>query len=548
MIPIYFNASSHIWIFGLFVFNGLLLTWLLRYRYSSFSSLTESLEAQVLSAFFISVLVNGAVLLVLNWLSLKFSFAVWPLGVIALLLMSLTLILIFKARQFESIYFEISTVRLVLYLFTFILLFYNGGYIEQVSDAWWHMSLATKIGSQGTFIPSTGHLNGLFTRYYPPLWHGNLALANQLSGISVDVFWNSLTAWVGVFKLMGFYLFSLGISRRKSIATLSVLLFMILPGIGVAYMRVSAWPSHVAYTAWFVMFYLLASMLNELPDRRLGLFQSARQLVKASVAPMICLSALGVLVYFTHKAELLWLAIGWLAYLMAGSISRSLSGNKSFIIDRDHILLIYIYRASLVLLIGYCVYYVGRQGLVESGLSDQLLASLLPIVSLFLLLLIDLPFRNKAVPRIIFVILLGLILASINYVHFASLFIPELALNKGSNYASSATAIGYLGDELKAPGLHLQLRSGLLYSGVLSVLVALFMLIKSPTRLTIFLSGCGSLVIVFCFSPYFFHWFQGVLNYHSPWRIALLIFHPLTWAMGLVCLFGILRESAGERS
>ncbi|MFQ3245853.1 MAG: hypothetical protein ACI9SP_002501 [Arenicella sp.] len=547
-MPIYFNAVSHLWIGCLFIANGLMLTWLLRSKFKSFRSFTQPLEAQVLSSFFISLGLNGLILLLLSWMSLEFSLAKWPLGLIALGQTAFLYAFVIRVKAYHAFHFEINIARAALYLFVFVVLFYNGGLIDKMSDSWWHMSLANKIALESAFSPAVGHLTGLPTRYYPPLWHGNLALANQLSGISIAVFWNSVTAWVAVFKVMAFYLFAYGISKNKTTALLAAILFVLLPGIGVAYLRVSAWPSHVAYTAWYAMFYVFTLFLDSLPTDKASLRQTLLPFISTSASKLISLLFLSIIVVFTHKAEIVWFVIAWFSYLIAASLSRSLSRNDHYIVARDHLLLIYCYRAILILIAVFALWFAVNQHYLKAGISDQLLANLLPVAISVTLFLLDIRFKSRMVLRCIWLILLALVLGSVNYTHLYSLFVPGLALQTGQFYESSAVAIGYFGGELQVPSWHLQLRSGLLYSGVLSVLMAAVLLIVKPNRLSILTAGTGSVAMLFCASPYLYHWFQAVLDYHSPWRISLMIFHPIVWAFALVTLNEFRKTLANSRT
>jgi len=532
-MPIFFHIESHVWILYLFVANGLIVTWLLRSKFESFRVLTVSLESQLLSAFFISLGINGLSLLILDWLSIDFYFTKWSLIFLACILIPWLSITMVKS-DFSAFHFEIGLARLALYIFVFIVLFYNGGLIEQVSDAWWHMSLANKISVESTYSPTLGHLHGLPTRYYPPLWHGNLALAKLLSGVPIEIFWNSLTAWVGMFKVMAFYLFTYSLSKNQKLAILAAILFVLLPGVGVSYLRVSAWPSHIAYTAWYAMFSVFILLLDNLPREDQKLRQSLLPFLGASATKLVILLVLSTLIYFTHKAEVLWFSVAWFSYLVAASLSRLLSPKHEYIIERDHYLLIFFYRCILIALILYCSWFAATQEYHKPGMSDQLLAYLLPVVLSSILILLDFKFKSKAVAYCLLLVFLVLILGSVNYIHLYSLFVPELALPKGAFFESSSVAIGYLGGELKAPSWRLQLRAGLLYSGIFSVFIATVALVIKPTRLSILTAGTGCLALLFCVSPYLYHWLQSVLNYHSPWRISLIIFHPIVWALVLV--------------
>jgi hypothetical protein len=523
-----------------------MFTWLLRSKFESFRSFTNPLEAQILSGFFISLGVNGLILLLLDSLSLVFSLAKWPLLLIAGGLACCVYLFVIRLKAYQALRFEVSIARLGLYLFVFAVLFYNGGLIEKMTDSWWHMSLANKISLESTFNPQIGHLVGLPTRYYPPLCHGNIALAQQLSGISIPVYWNSLTAWVGMFKVMAFYLFAFGLGKNRQLALLAAILFVLLPGVGASFLRVSAWPSHVAYTAWYAMFYLFALIFDDLPESDKSLRHAVLPFLSDNASKLIGLTVLSVLVLFTHKAEILWFAVAWFAYLIAASFSRSLSKEAKYIAERDHYFLRYFYRGALLVTAAYALWFAANE-YPSTGLDDQVLAYLLPVALLSLLFLLDMPFKSKSVMTILMFVFLGLLLAAVNYTHLYSLFMPELALPAGASYESPAVATGYLGGELKAPSWHLQLRSGLLYTGVLSVPIAIAALAIKPTRLSIFVAGTSCLALLFCISPYLYHWLQALLNYHSPWRISLIIVHPITWALVLVTLNDVRKGSAWVR-
>ena len=545
MMPIFFNIESHLWIFALFIFNGLLATSLLRIYSGSFEVLTRSFESQVLSSFFISLTINSSILLVLSYMSLPFSKAYMPLVLICIAL-SLGLALSLRKGASVKTLFDVDFgfLRLGLYALTFILLFYNGAYIEQISDAWWHISLANKIGLESTFSPSVGHLTGLPTRYYPPLWHGNLALSSLLSGIDISIFWNSLTAWVAVFKVMAIYLIAQSFTKQRSIGLIAAALFVLLPGVGTSYLRVSAWPSHIAYTAWFALFYLTSNLLDSLPKDDADLFTSIKSVIKESKAALLGFPVLAVLIFYTHQAEVLWFAVACFAYCAAGSLSRNISSLNEFIVDRDNILIRLVYRFLLLALLAYASYFAFTQDYPSWGFSDHVLSNSVPILVLFILAVLEFSNMHLLLNRIQVIAILVIVLAAVNYQQFVSLFFSDLSLPKGQIYTASTVGIGYFGGELRLPSWNLQLRSGLLYSGVLGVLASVFLVAIRPTRASFLVAGTSCLAFVFFVSPYFYHWLQSILNnYHSPWRISIIIFHPIIWAMVLSSLWVNVRAS-----
>lgn len=539
MMPIFFHIESHLWIAYLFFINGALLHYLFRSFSTNYLELTSTLEAQFLASFFISISLNGLLLLGLDLLNLEFRLMLFVLPVICIAILTCVVRTTPKYEFKTILSFECDYKRLALYLSVFIMLFYNGGLIEQISDAWWHMSLANKIGTASSFDLETGHLNGRYSRYYPPLWHGNLALANILSGISIPVFWNSFTAWGAVIKVMSFYLFALSLSGQKSIATLGALLFVLLPGVGDSFLRVSAWPSHIAYTAWFSLFFISFSLLNQIKNSISGFLDASKALYEQRAIILTALTLL-ILINFAHQAELLWFAMAFLFYFIGISAQRVFKKSDTVEAEQSIWLINLLGKLLLVgalILSVWFVYQDWKKVLIN---PDGFLVYFIPILTL--LVFCYLQFQTIKKPSTYFtstakgaVLLVAIVLLlSIDLRHLLSLFNSELAYPKERFHELPLHALGWFGEELKIPGWHLQLRFGLLYSGILSIPLALFLAFYRPSRLTLFLASTSSFALLFCASPYLYHWLQELMNYHSPWRISLMIFHPITLSVAIV--------------
>jgi len=537
MLPIYFNIESHFWIAYLFFINGCLAQCLLRRYSTEFFELTKSLEAQVLSAFFISIGINGLLLYLLDLAALPFSSMFYLLG----LLSALLLLVCWGSYKQLNFDFELSYLRLVLYLFIFGVIFYNGALIEQISDAWWHMSLANKMALASSYTVEPGHLTGAAERYYPPLWHANLALAKTVSSVSIPVIWNSFTAWGAVMKVMAFYLFAYSLSNDKRIGLLAACLFVLVPGVGNSYLRVSAWPSHIAYTAWFSAFYVTAVLMRNMniefvSNIRNALSQSIGVLWRLRVQ-LSCLVALMLLMFFTHQAEVLWFALAWFVYMAACSIYRGFDSSGSYLAYRDNVLLRAIYQLSLVCFAALSLWFFYERGSIV--LTDKNLAYLLPFFGALSLLISEWCSRSQSVWRTIgrlsFVVLIAVLFVTINYTHLLSLFKPELSLP--SSGIRPAESIALLGGKLGLPSWRHQLGAGLLYSGILSIPISWALVYFKPSQLTLFVAATATTVFFFVLSPYLYQWLTDVLRYHSTWRIALLLFHPIILAAAFVMLF-----------
>lgn len=530
MMPIFFHAESHLWIAYLFFCNGLLIHFLLRSYSAGYFELTKPIEAQVLAAFFISISLNGLFLLGLGVLNLPFTWMRQVLPCISTLL--LISVFLSKARLLRAVSCDFNIWRAAGYLVVFVLLFYNGGLIEQASDAWWHMSYANKLNLANSLSVEVGHLNGVSHRYYPPLWHGNLALATSMSDISLPVFWNSFTAWGAVIKVMGFYLFALSLTRSVMVATLSSLLFVLLPGMGVSYLRVSAWPSHIAYTAFFTLFYVGFSYLDTfksiINDRVSILRQPAIILV---VLSLVCI------INFSHQVELVWFFAGLLFYVVGVCVVDIIMPDRTHPIEPKKFIIQL--GMSLVLILTITA---GLWRLVEGWGSihkshDLMIANIFP-VAFFSFIIFTLARRffyavdHRNNLEVLVLVAFGILLALlVDGRQLMSLFKPELAYPTSTYGEYPVAALGFFGHQLSLPGWHLQLRSGLLFSGVLSIPIAIGLACWKTNRATVFLASTASLSFLFLVSPYLHDWLVRILNYNSAYRISILIFHPIILAL-----------------
>lgn len=546
MMPVYFHLASHLWIFYLFFVNGFLIHFLLRQRSNigngNYFNMTNSLEASLLATFFMSLSVNGCLLLLFDLLNQPFSLMKITLPIVTVgLLLSIGKSGVSRIhKQFK---FDFDCRRLTLYVFVFLILFYNGGLIEQVADSWWHMSLVNKIALANSFSPEIGHLTGDQTRYYPPLWHANLALATILSGEPISVLWNSFTAWGGVLKVMGFYLFAFALSTNRPTAFIAAVLFVLLPGMGDSYLRVSAWPSHIAYTAMFFTFFVSFWLLDKYKKHDSGVIASICRNLFELKATLFMLLMLITVTLFVHQLELLWLYIGLMMYAVGVMVSPLLSVRFSAIESHQNDLIILLTWVVLLIGICICVYaFIDDWNLIKANF-DWLLVCLV-MFSLFLALLlmfvcIQLNMNTwlSKVSGLIIVVAGVLIVCSIDLKQLISLFLPGLAYPAPVSHEWPHLVDGYFGNELKLPTWTLQLRSALLYSGVLSIPLSLMLVIIKPSRLTLFVCINAIVAFLFCVSPYLYLWLAGVLSYHSPWRIILLVFHPIIIAHALYLLW-----------
>ncbi len=541
----------HFWLIYVFLCNGFVLTLVVCHRSRNFLELLANVECWFLSSFFISILLNGAVLLFCSWAGRSFSHTIYILPLVSVFILTI-LVLDWSSRNASSRlrFPDFGWGRLLVYVSIFIVLVYNGGLIEQPADSWWHMSLSNKIDIFNSFdVELIGnHLNGVTSRYYPPLWHGNLALLHRMSDISLPVIWNVFTAWGGVLKVMAFYLLALGISNNRNIALLSIVLFVLLPGLGDSYMRVSAWPSHVAYTAWFCMFYITFVVFDkcEMPEIALseGKFSAPVRgcfvLLKQNKAGILSFLVLALVVFFVHRAELLWFGLGMLFYaVMLLVCSLFFDVDKEECEPANWLLSIYLACGLTAVVYLMCVRYPALQWSVQSLTDTHLLLVLwFSLTSLFVYLLLEHSplsiFYNKRLARLLFIVVSLVLLLSVDMRQLLSLFYGNVNYSRPSLAGWPVYCTGWLDGNLMLPDWNMQLRQGFLYSGVLGIGASVLLLIFNPKRCTIFLAANSVIPFFFLVSPYLYQGLMDGVAYLSCWRVALLIFHPIILACCLV--------------
>ena len=547
-MPIFFNTASHLWIVYLFFVNGALLHWILRGASPGYARLTIPLEAQVLAAFFISISLNALAMLLVAAIGFSFYSLILGLPVLSLILvMGFTLTV--RQRGISNLLeFNVCIIRSLLYGVVFVILFYNGGLIERIADSWWHMSMANKIGIANSLDPRLSHLDGISRRYYPPMWHGNLALAHLLSGISIPVFWNSFTAWGGVLKVMAFYLFALALSKSNRVALMSAVLFVLLPGMSYSFLRVSAWPSHIAFAAWFALYYVVFRLLDHRPSLGRGIIRQLFDLLVAEKASILIAVVLLAIILSTHQLEALWFALSIFFYWLALVFVRVWVGGASVPTEPNLWWFELVGVCFAIMAIGATTWLVFVGFSVRTTEWDLVLSYLLPVTLFSGVLIAQLWLWNsspeplKSWFRVSILVMFGMLLFSIDLKQLYSLFDPSAAYPMPRYPQSPLQVRGIFGGMLELPGWHLQLRAALLYSGIISVPLALAAALIQLSRATLFLAANASMVLIICTSPYLYQWLSDVLYYHSAWRIAGLIFHPIIFASLFWLLVDILQK------
>ncbi|MDG1905450.1 MAG: hypothetical protein P8I38_07475 [Arenicella sp.] len=556
MMPLFFHAEAHLWIvYALFV-NGILFTLFVRQLNASAAQIFGTHEALLVTGLLVSLLINAGLFLIASAFGFSGASAssFIKIAVVAVTVGLCLALRFFSAKQnriqspastsFSFLLDPWMCSRFIFYALVALLLFYNGALIEQVSDAWWHLSLANTLSLDMSTANTSAHLIDAPGREYPMLWHINLAVLKLVSSHSLPELFNAATPWLAIAKLMAFFLIALGLTNNRAVATIAVALYIFLPGLGASYLRVSAWPSHVSYTAWFFAFFVVFRMMDNL-----GLNQAlAYTNQNAPRNPMLNMLRMQwfylvvfllcvIVIYFTHKVELVWLFVAMASYLISLLLLRDptcLEPNWSFLHKWVGIAL-----AICVLFFSIYLFFMKYLGTGKS--VDFFLVYSVPILlfsAIVALAIKRAPDKQSKSRQILAALTVLVLLAIIDWQHLASAFYPESAYPTRESHEWALLSQGWFGGTLLVPGWHLQLRSGLIYSGILSVPIAWCLAWLRPSRATLFLVSCGTVALLLCISPYLYTWFRSTLSqYHSSWRVALIIFHPIVYAVLLHTLF-----------
>ncbi len=568
-MPLFFHIESHLWLLYALFANGILCVLILKRFSAQAKALLVAPEAVGVVGLFCSLALNAGLFATLQPLGISSEVAPGYLRV-GLLVSTMTLLLALTWLQAGTspnatvsdattppralFYWPKSLIspirlsehlltscgiRMFAYGFVALVLFYNGALIEPVSDGWWHLSLANTLANDLGFSGMRAHLLGIEERAYPALWHINLAVLKLVSGQSLPELFNASTPWLAVIKLMAVYLFALALTQSRGTATLSLILFIVLPGLAASHLRVSAWPSHLSYTALFFAFFAIFKVFDGVArvNSKSGLrLANIKTLVRDNVAALLAVVLAALIMFFTHKVELVWLFIAMSSYLLCLLSLRSAQtveiGWSPWLRWGSSSLLL-----VLALLVTYFLLFE-RELAIRNW--DFWLVYCAPLVLLLLVVGLVWNAQRSSAGRagyILFGLLVGVLILLIDWRHLASAFYPELAYPMRPARQWPLQSIGWFGGTLFVPGWHLQLRNGLVPLGLLSIPIAWWLAVYHPRRASWFLASCGTAALVVCVSPYLHTWLREVLDYHSVWRVSIMVFHPLIFALALLTLW-----------
>ncbi|MBT6037547.1 MAG: hypothetical protein HOH18_13850, partial [Kordiimonadaceae bacterium] len=106
--------------------------------------------------------------------------------------------------------------------------------LDIMADGWWHMSIANRMIQENTlllqFHPFANVQSTGFEIFYPPLWHLQLALISEVSGVILPWVWHFVAAVNVSMLLLIFYKLSLVLSQDRRVAFGAVCLHIVLVG------------------------------------------------------------------------------------------------------------------------------------------------------------------------------------------------------------------------------------------------------------------------------------------------------------------------------
>jgi len=437
----------------------------------------------------------------------------------------------------------IDVVFAVLTAFVFMGMVFQGGLLDFLADGWWHLAYVSQIISDNSlFITKHPTVGGeTASVIYPPLWHLQLALISEASSISPAILWHFVAPINVVFLLLAFYQLTVELTRSKKIALLAVVLHIFLIGGLMSYFRVSSWPGNVSYIALYfglALVFRLSTVSRNVNDP----VESKRSCLREKSYCYFLLVTSIFLMVGLHGVEAALFLLALFSFWICTGLFYS-PAQMPVHIDADlkHIRL-FIGLVSLGgFILALTIFKSRYLFLINSPPAYEPYLSLIIPVGI-LIYIASYPWvmrffvgsEKKQIIKVSYFILLGLVFAGIvDWQHARELFFP---ISDPIGRHVPRDFQGMWGHWLFLPFWEHQLRGGMLFSGVLGMLVGFLLVFVTKNRATLFIFSTSSLVFLVLFSPYFFTLTAFVIPLASVYRVSLLLFTPLVLAVGLSML------------
>ena len=502
----------------------------------------------LIESFILSILITSAIGILFSLAGLGLTIAkFWLAGLIAAGVLMYVLMRRSKRTQRQRhIPVQVGVIDVVfaaLIAIVFIGMVFQGGLLDFLADGWWHLAYVSQIISDNSlFITKYPTVGGeTASVIYPPLWHLQLALISEASSISPAVLWHFVAPLNVVFLLLAFYQLLIELTRSKKIAFLAVVLHIFLISGLISYFRVSSWPGNVSYIALYfglALVFRISTMHHVANDRADSKKSSLNEksyfyfLLVTSIFLMVGLHGVEVALFLLTLFSF-WICTG--LFYPPGQMPLQI------VADLKHIRL-FIGLMSLVGFILALTMFKSRYVFLFNSppAYEPYLSLIFPVGILIYIASYPWVMRffvgseKKQIIKVAYFILLGLMLAGIlNWQHAVELFFP-ISDPVGRHVPRDFQ--GILGNWLFLPFWEHQLRGGMLFSGVLSMLVGFMLVFVKRNRATLFIFSTSSLVLLVLLSPYFFTLTAFVIPLASVYRVSLLMFTPLVLAVGLSML------------
>ena len=521
-------------------------------QWCSQSSCVRSGWCEILvTSFLISILLNAFLVLMASLIGIGLHVTKYLL--LAVDFIALILIFIFRER---GVKFKISRyiswkrddlLLKIIIITVFIAMTFQGGLLDMLADGWWHMSYAAQmVQDDSLFIQRHPLLGGdIKPVIYPPLWHLQLALISESSGLSLPIIWHFIGAINAVLFLIAVYLLTLQLSNDKCTSLVSILFTLFIVGGLSSYLRVSPWPGNASYIVLFFAFYLTFRGLDEWKNQ-IKLSNPESPLKTLPYQLLFLLSLTFVAMVGLHGVEVVLYLLAMGAYLLSISVLLPEDQLQDCRWERWALSIVLV----CCLLFGVILALYLLPGHIESVFSGARARSpylnfIFPLLTVLYLLayrFLSRYFKAIAYFRLFqSLYLLGLLLILfliIDIRHILDLFFPEYI---GRHVPKDS--FDQFHNRVYLPFWDHQLRGAMIWSGVITLILGVGMVFIRMTRMNLFLFATSSLVLLTLTSPYFFTLTSFLIPLPSVYRVHLLLISPLILAVFYRQLFSWNDES-----
>ena len=502
----------------------------------------SSLMSLLIESFLLSIILNGLIALGISVLDLGLSVIKYVLVVLECGLFGV--IVTNRSRLSQIVKFNgsrpLSLVTGAVMAAFFVMMLFQGGILDMLADGWWHMAYVAQMLAENSVFIDHHPLIGIDSPavIYPPLWHLQLALISELTGLQIPILWHFLAAFSGTLLLCALYRMTCVLTGNSTIALIAVVAHIFLIGGLSSYARVGSWPGNISYIALYYSFALTFLLSNQVSNARTTTIKATLNdrdlmttisLLTCSILAMIGLHGVGVALYL----------LGIFAYFVSlGILGSRIDSVAICLADRRVCRAILVVGTVLGTFLALTVFKSRYLFLMSSPPAyDPYLSLLIPTI--LLVYLAGYRVITKPLSGCIgkmwahsgyFVILALAIIFCIDFSHVKELFIPNpdpIGRHVPRDFQ------GAFGNWLFLPFWEHQLRGGMLISGVLTLALGLVLPIFWRDRASVFLFALCGLVFLILFSPYFFTLAAFVIPLASTYRISLLLFSPVIFA--IVC-------------